>query len=393
MLRYFSSNHNNGTVGMHLLCSPLLHSALIWLTLFASSSHSAPEIQNSDPRLLLPDGFSLSIYARNLPHARMLAISNAGDLLVSQPRDGQVTLLMRDNNGDGLPDGRRVLIDGLNRPHGIDLDQDRGWLYIAESDAVGRIRFNGQTGEVSGRYHTILTDLDDSGSHWSKSLSLGPDGWLYLSAGSSCNVCVEDNQQRATIMRVRPDGSDFQIYASGLRNSVGMDWAPWDQSLYATDNGRDWLGDDFPPCELNKIVKNGFYGWPYINGFAQLDPDLGEDQQARLTTAHSPVHGFRAHNAPLGIRFLRHSALPKEFQRTALVALHGSWNRSEPDGYKVVALRWRDDASIEERDFLSGFLQGRDVIGRPVDIAEGPRGEIFISDDYTGTIYRVAFVK
>jgi mono/diheme cytochrome c family protein len=192
-------------------------------------------------------------------------------------------------------------------------------------------------------------------------------------------------------MRFKLDGSGGEIFASGLRNSVGMDWAPWDNSLYATDNGRDLLGDDFPPCELNRIQQNGFYGWPYINGFNVLDPNMGAGHEALLKTAIAPVHGFRPHNAPLGMQFMRAAHLPAGYERSALVALHGSWNRTKPDGYKVVALHWRDDGSIVEQDFLTGFEQSGDVIGRPVDIATGPDGAIYISDDYAGAIYRVAY--
>jgi cytochrome c553 len=156
------------------------------------------------------------------------------------------------------------------------------------------------------------------------------------------------------------------------------------------------LGDDFPPCELNRITQNGFYGWPYINGFGVLDPDMGKGRESLLATSISPAFGFRAHNAPLGIHFLRNAKKPASntsinWERVALVALHGSWNRSTPDGYKVVALHWRDDGSIEQTDFITGFEHDGNVIGRPVDIAEGPDGAIYISDDYAGVIYRVMY--
>jgi glucose/arabinose dehydrogenase len=170
-----------------------------------------------------------------------------------------------------------------------------------------------------------------------------------------------------------------------------MDFAPWDGAFYATDNGRDLLGDDFPPCELNRIEENGFYGWPYINGFGRLDPDFGKGREALLAAARSPVHGFRAHNAPLGIRFLRAARRAPGFEHAALVALHGSWNRSKPDGYQVVSLHWRNDGRIEERPFLWGFLDATGIIGRPVDIAEADDGTLYVSDDYAGVIYRVRY--
>lgn len=341
-------------------------------------------------QLELPAGFSFSVYARDLPQVRFMRISEKGDLLVSRPRKGEVLLLERDRNGDGQADGSRVLLSGLTRPHGLELFE--GWLYVAESNAVGRVRFDVATARLQGEYQKIITGLPDGGNHWSKTLRIGPDGMLYLSIGSSCNVCLEEDQRRATIMRFRTDGTEDEIYASGLRNSVGLDWAPWNQQLYATDNGRDLLGDDYPPCELNQVRQGGFYGWPFINGFGDADPDYGEQATSALhNAAISPVYGFRAHNAPLGFTFLHKAPVSPGYEKVALVALHGSWNRTEPDGYKVVSLHWQPDGSIQERDFLSGFEAGGDIIGRPVDVVEGSDGAIYISDDYAGAIYRVVY--
>ncbi|WP_320837031.1 PQQ-dependent sugar dehydrogenase [Zhongshania sp.] len=346
----------------------------------------APSASAIKQRLEVADGFSVGLYATGLGKIRFLKVTDSGDLLVSRPRSGEILLLERDRNGDGLPDGQRVLLAGLTRPHGLDIAGR--WLYVAESDGVGKIAFNSDDGAVSGDYQRIVSGLGDKGNHWTKTVRASSDGWLYLSSGSTCNVCEEADSQRATIMRFRPDGSEFSIYASGLRNSVGLDWAPWDNSLYATDNGRDLLGDDIPPCELNRIEEGGFYGWPYVNASA-LDPDLGELNASAVAKNIPPTHEFRAHNAPLGLRFLRRNTVAG-FERAALVALHGSWNRSVPDGYKVVSLHWQADGRIVEKDFLSGFLQGDKLLGRPVDIAEGDNGDIFISDDYSGSIYRVA---
>jgi len=209
--------------------------------------------------------------------------------------------------------------------------------------------------------------------------------------GSTCNVCEEADNRRATIMRYRADGSGGEIYATGLRNSVGMDFAPWDGNLYATDNGRDLLGDDYPPCELNLIQAGSFYGWPYLNGDNELDPDFGNGREALRATARPPAFKFPAHNAPLGIHFVRNESLGTDFGRSALVALHGSWNRSQPDGYKVVSLHWDETGAISSRDFLWGFEHDGDIVGRPVDITGDGRGGFFISDDYAGVIYRISY--
>jgi hypothetical protein len=191
------------------------------------------------------------------------------------------------------------------------------------------------------------------------------------------------------MLRFRTDGSEGEVYATGLRNSVGFDWQPGTGDLYATDNGRDLLGDDFPPCELNRVERGGFYGWPIANDNRVADPDLGAGNEERVEHSIPPAHPFRAHNAPLGIVFLRHPSHGSTWRGAALVALHGSWNRTVKDGYKVVSLHWGKDGSIEERDFAVGFEVEGDVIGRPVDVAEASDGTIYISDDYAGAIYRV----
>jgi len=336
-----------------------------------------------------PEGYSLQLYATDLKHARFLRFTSEGDLLVSRPHSGDIQLLKRDRNGDGRPDAVSTLVADLNRPLGIDfLDS---WLYIAESNRIGRIRYDAATGQTSGDYDVVVEGLTDNGNHWTKTLRVGPDGLLYLTQGSTCNVCEEEDQRRATLMRFQPDGSKPEIIATGLRNSVGFDWAPWNGEIYATDNGRDLMGDDFPPCELNRIESGGFYGWPYFNGKNVPDPEMGDDPSGDVRTAISPVHAFRAHNAPLGITFLDAQTLPSEYQQSALVALHGSWNRSEPDGYKVVSLHWSENG-IEERDFLSGFNNKGSIIGRPVDVAQGPDGAIYVSDDYAGAIYRLSYI-
>jgi glucose/arabinose dehydrogenase len=337
-------------------------------------------------RIRAADGFSVGLYAV-VPKARFLRPTPAGDLLVSVTREGRIVRLVRDANADGLPDGEETLLAGLDKPHGIDLHE--GWLYVGEGSAVARVRFDVDSGRVEGEPERIVTGLPSGGNHWTRTLRVGPDGFLYVAVGSSCNVCIEEDERRAALLRFRLDGSAGEVYARGLRNSVGFDWRPGSGELFATDNGRDLLGDDFPPCELNHVVQGGDYGWPFANGDRRLDPDLGPGNEARAAASRPPAHAFAAHNAPLGIVFLRGGALPAPYRGAALVALHGSWNRTRKDGYKVVSLHWGADGSIREQDFLVGFLEDENVIGRPVDVAEGPDGTIFVSDDYAGAVYRV----
>ncbi len=347
----------------------------------------APPAETFGGRIRAAEGLSVALYADGLPNARFLRFTPGGHLLVSLPRSGRIVLLEADGDGDGRPDGRRVLLSGLNRPHGMDFRGE--WLYVGETGAVGRVRFDAGAATTRGSLERVVTDLPAGGNHWTRTVRFGPDGWLYVSIGSTCNVCEERDPRRASLVRYRPDGTGEEIFATGLRNTVGFDWHPETGELYGTDNGRDLLGDDYPPCELNRIVRGGFYGWPYANGDNDPDPDLGAGHEDAIASALAPVHGFRAHNAPLGMTFVHGPDAPAAYRGAAIVALHGSWNRTRKDGYKVVSLHWQPDGRIEERDFLVGFLEDENVIGRPVDVAQGPDGAIYVSDDYSGSVYRV----
>ena len=356
---------------------------------FNPAGINSPDGQLLADRIVLPQGFHINVFAEELPGARMLEVTDSGDVLVSLPASGRVVLLQRDDAGDGKSDGRTDLVSNLDRPHGLDIHE--GWLFIAEADALGRIKFDSNNRTTSGEYEQIVTGLPRGGNHWSRGVKIGPDGRIYVVVGSSCNVCIENDPRRAALLRFSLDGSGSEIFATGLRNTVGIDWQPGTGLLYGVDNGRDLLGDDFPPCELNLIEQGGFYGWPFANGNKIPDPDLGEGRQAEIRESVAPVHGFAAHTAPLGMAFLRSSELPENYRQALLVALHGSWNRSERQGYEVVSLHFGEDGGVLERKFATGFEIDENVIGRPVDVAEGVNGEIYISDDYTGMVYRVVY--
>lgn len=377
-----------GVVYLAALAKGIINTSSLMMILNVMLGLRGPEAdqQTVAQRYEVPPGFSVSLYAADLPRARMLRFTPDGDLLVSRPHAGDILLLRRDRDGDGHPDGIETVVEGLKRPQGMDFAGD--WLYVAESDRIGRLRFDSPRGAAVGDYEPVVEGLTDNGNHWSKTLRIGPDGRIYLTQGSSCNVCEEQDARRATMMRFDPDGGGGEIYATGLRNSVGFAWAPWSGDLYATDNGRDLLGDDFPPCELNRIQQGGFYGWPYFNGDNLPDPTMGPDPRAGERQPLAPAHPFRAHTAPLGILFPDTTGWPDRYHRSALVALHGSWNRRSPDGYKIVSLHW-SKRGIRERDFLIGFELEGDVVGRPVDIAQGPDGAIYVSDDYAGAVYRI----
>ncbi len=349
----------------------------------------APEPSELERRVTLPDGFQIELFADGIRNARFLRFTRAGDLLVSSPREDAVFLLERDRDGDGRSDGVRRVLEQLSSPHGLDFHED--WLYVGELNAIRRIRFDHERGSAVGELETVVPDLPATGNHWTKTVRFGPDGWMYVAMGSSCNVCIEEDPRRATIMRYRPDGSDEQTYATGLRNAVGFDWHPVTGELYATDNGRDLLGDDEPPCELNRVEQGAFYGWPFANGDKVPDPDFGAGREAEIAASIAPAHGFVAHTAPLGMVFYRGDALPERYRGAAFVAQHGSWNRTRKSGYRVVVLEWSDSRAISESDFAVGWEIDESVIGRPVDVAEGPDGALSISDDYAGAVYRVSY--
>ncbi len=351
---------------------------------FAGDAMAESEVRG---RIRLPEGFVVNTWASGIENARLMRFTETGDLLVSSPRRGTIYLLGRDQNDDGAADGRRVLLDGLSRPHGVALHD--GWLYVGETDAVLRVRFDAPSGTVSGKPERIVRGLPAGGNHWTRTVGIGPDAKLYVSVGSSCNVCIEDDKRRAAIVRYDLDGRNETLYASGLRNAVGFDWRPGTGDLYATDNGRDFLGDDAPPCELDQVVEGGFYGWPFANGNRVPDPDLGEGHAAEIAKSTPPVHAFGAHTAPLGMTFYTGEQFPERYRGAVFVAQHGSWNRARKSGYEVVTVFLAPDGSTREEPFMTGFEVDERVYGRPVDAAVGPDGGLYVSDDFTGSIYRV----
>ncbi|TNE67781.1 MAG: sorbosone dehydrogenase family protein [Alphaproteobacteria bacterium] len=356
---------------------------------FLSGAQIAPpDADHLADRFSLPPGFHIGLYARDIPNARGLALTPTGDLIVASMRPGNIVLLHADSNRDGQPDGRTTIVSGLNFVHSA-LVHD-GYLYVAENDRIRRMPFD-SANRVAGPLETVLDGLPTGGHHRTRTLGIGPDGFLYVTVGSSCNACADDHAWRATMLRLRPAGGDVQIFASGLRNTVGFDWQPGTGKLYGTDNGRDLLGDDIPNCELNLIEEGRFYGWPYAYDNRVPDPDMGAGHAAEIEASVSPVHGFGAHRAPLGMHFLTPGQEPPGFEGAALVAEHGSWNRSTLAGYKVVSLHFGRDGTIQERDFLTGFEHGEQIIGRPVDALQGADGAIYISDDYAGTVYRISW--
>ena len=343
----------------------------------------------NDSAFSLPAGFEVDIVAEDLGYARFILVTDNNDLIVSIADIGQI-LLLQDSDGNGTTETHRILIEGLNGPQGLAFDGD--WLYFSESDKVSRVLFDHSSATIVGEIETLINDLPYALIHRAKIIGISPDRKLHIGVGSPCNVCEPEDPRYAAMLRAELDGSNPQILATGLRNTVGFDWAPWSGELYATSNSRDLLGDDFPPDDLNRIVEGGFYGWPYYHGDNVPDPEFGDKRPELAAVAIPPAHKFRPHNAPLGIHFVEeYEDMPEYLDRTALVALHGSWNRSTLDGYKVVSLHWDSDGNITRRDFLSGFITADGVLGRPVAIAQDQQGRFYITDDLGGRIYRVQY--
>ena len=250
-------------------------------------------------------------------------------------------------------------------------------LYVAEEQRVVRYDFDGVK---LADERMILSDLPSGDGHSSRTLKRGPDGFLYLSIGSSCNSCLEENPWRAALLRFKEGGTP-EIFASGLRNTVGFDWQLGTGVLFGVDNGRDNLGDDVPDDEVNRIEAGKHYGWPYMHGADVRDPDLF----AEMPAGPAPVpqfHGLGGHVAPLSIRFLKNQP------DMALVAEHGSWNRTEKAGYRIIRLTFAG-STVREEVFLSGCEVDDEVICRPVDILEAPDGRLLVSDDYAGAVYTI----
>ncbi|MGE5707083.1 MAG: PQQ-dependent sugar dehydrogenase [Bacteroidota bacterium] len=337
------------------------------------------------PRIRLPEGFRLSVFAENLPGVRFMALSPTGELTVSRPKAGQI-LLLPDRNGDGRADRTIVFARKLDRPHG--LAWKGGALYVAETGAILKLEDRNGDG-VSEKQETLTRDLPAGGGHWTRTLVFGPDGGMYVSVGSSCNACREKDPRRATVLRFSPDGKRLTIFARGLRNSVGLAFHPITKELWGTDNGRDYLGDDLPPDELNAIKQGGDYGWPGCYGDKRVDPSFGTRASCEKTL--SPALSFPAHVAPLGIAFYTGKKFPSEYQNDAFVAFHGSWNKSKPDGYKVIRVRFRQGRPTGWKDFATGFLRNGEAWGRPVDVLVARDGALLVSDDKGGRIFRISY--
>ncbi|WP_020184041.1 sorbosone dehydrogenase family protein [Methylotenera sp. 1P/1] len=362
--------------------------------------------------LKLPAGFSIQIYSKlggQYGQPRMMTFDAQGNLYVASPTSGQI-LMLHDSNGDGLAEPPIIIARQLNAPNSLTFVQDA--MLVSNQDGIVKLT---KTSNGWSAPQPFISGLADGG-HTLKTVRLGPDGFLYLNVGSTCNVCNEQEATRATILRYTTEGkpaghlitvgkhAPSAIWASGLRNSQGFAWHPVTGAFYATNEGADnrsdtargRVNDEIPPEHLNIIVGGKHYGWPHCWGnpgnLTQMveDPNFTAPSQF-CTEATPPVATFVSHSTPIGITFLNKSQFPVEYQSDAIVALHGSWNRKQPSGYALVRVKFKDNQPIGVEDFVSGWLNGQNAWGRPVDVAVGTDGALYVSDDRTGYIYKISY--
>ena len=333
-------------------------------------------------QIKLPKGFKIEVYAKGLDSPRSMVLGDRGTLFFGT----------RGDRVYGIEKGSkkiRVIGEGLNVPNGVAFKG--GDLYVAEIDRV--IKYEGIESRLGdpGKAKVVYGGYPKDGHHGWKILKFGPDEKLYVPVGAPCNVCERRNPKYSTITRLNGDGSGFEIFAYGVRNSVGFDWQPGSGDLWFTDNGRDWMGDNLPPDELNHAPSAGLhFGFPYCHGKGLKDPKFGRGRNCKEYRGAKQELG--PHVAALGMIFYRGKRFPSEYRNQIFIAEHGSWNRSEPIGYRVSLVRFRGGGRTSYESFASGWLAaGRKVLGRPVDVIEDEEGRLLISDDRAGIIYRIDY--
>lgn len=337
----------------------------------------------------LPAGFQIQIYARDLPNARSLTLGPGGVLFVGTRKAGKVYAVL-DVDQDGAADESFVLADGLNMPNGVAFNG--GSLYVAEVDRI--LRYDNPEQRLKEKIDPVVMNNSfprDQHHGW-KYIAFGPDGRLYVPVGAPCNVCEKNDPRYASIMRLNADGSGLEIVARGIRNTVGFDWHPETRELWFTNNGRDWMGDDLPPDTLHRISRKGqHFGFPYCHAGNIPDPKFGHSRTCR--EFDPPEVRLGPHVAPLGMKFYTGDMFPARYKNQIFIAEHGSWNRSEPIGYRITLITFDKDRPKAYQVFADGWLQGGNAWGRPVDVLVMPDGALLVSDDRAGAIYRITYVK
>ncbi|MBI2314208.1 MAG: sorbosone dehydrogenase family protein [Betaproteobacteria bacterium] len=339
-------------------------------------------------KIRLPPGFDISVYAE-VPNARAMTLGRDGTVYVGSMSAGKVYAVL---NRSGGPRAESVitLASGLLLPVGV--AYRNGSLYVSEVSRI--LRFDRVDESLANPPKPVIVNdgFPKDRHHGWKFIAFGPDSMLYVPVGAPCNICEPDPDRYALIARMKPDGSGVEVIARGVRNSVGFDWHPVTKELWFTDNGRDWLGDDAPPDELNHAPKKDLhFGYPYCHGGAIADPEYGSKR--RCAEFSPPARNLAPHVAALGMRFYSGTMFPPEYRNQIFIAEHGSWNRSEKIGYRVSIARLAGNRVVKYEPFAEGWLQGESAWGRPADVLVMPDGALLVSDDFAGVIYRIAYRK
>ena len=338
--------------------------------------------------LNLPPGFSISLYADDVPNARAMALGPSGVVFVGSRRAGRVYAVV-DRDGDHKAETVTTIAHGLNLPTGVAFRN--GSLYVAEVSRILRYDDIEANLDRRPRPSVVIDTLPNDRHHGWKFIAFGPDDLMYVPVGAPCNVCERNDDPRySAILRMRPDGTQLEPFAHGVRNSVGFDWHPETGELWFTDNGRDMLGDNLPSDELNHAPDAGLhFGFPYCHEGEVPDPVYGSI--APCSDFEPPVVKLGPHVAALGMRFYTGSMFPEEYRHQIFVAQHGSWNRSFPIGYRVMRVKLAGNQAEEYEVFVDGWLRGAQAWGRPVDVLVMPDGALLVSDDRAGVIYRISY--
>lgn len=341
-----------------------------------------------------PDGFKVEVFARDLINPRMLAVSQAGILYASRRSVGDV-IMLKDEDGDGKSESA-VTVASRPGMHGIAIDGNTAFLVTIHDVYTAPIKADGTFGPLK----RIINDLPDAGQHANRTLGIGPDDMLYISSGSTCNECQEDNPENAALLRASKDGKSRTIFASGLRNTIGFDWEPTSGALYGVDHGIDWLGDEVQIEELNLLQQGKKYGWPYVYGQSGLNPHIDPPEGISLEDwakqSTEPQLGYTPHSAPMQMAFYDGNAFPEDYRGDAFIAMRGSWNRRPPSGYEVVRIDFENGKPVAFERFLEGFLLQQEngkygYLGRLTGVAVGMDGALFVADDSNGIVYRVHY--
>jgi glucose/arabinose dehydrogenase len=350
--------------------------------LVSVASSQAPAVLD---QIVLPDGFSIEVWSDEVPNARSLALGSNGTVFVSTRKDGRVYAL---SPQDGAAPVLTTIAKGLKVPNGVAFHE--GALYVAEMERIIRFpEIESHLGDVP-EPEVVFDSLPDRSHHGWRYIAFDSQGRLHVSIGAPCNVCEEP--AFGNISRLNSEGTRLEVVADGVRNSVGFTWHPETGELWFTDNGRDMLGDDLPPDELNRASVDGLhFGFPYCHAGEIPDPDFSDDRQCSEFVA--PVQKLGPHVAPLGVKFYSGEMFPEEYRGSAFIAEHGSWNRSRKIGYRVSMVRLQDGVPVSYETFAEGWLQGDEVSGRPVDLLVLEDGSMLVSDDKEGRIYRISYSR